>query len=158
MLMGLGRLREMMWLLVAWTIANVALSVTLVGPLGVNGVVVATLACSAVLVVPIARIFLHEVRVSALEFVRAGLLPVVPGVVVQVGVGLLLLPLANDSDRLWAVGLYGLLTIVTGLAVFVLVGLRAPQRAELARMVRNSLGRGPQAAAADGTGPPDPRE
>ena len=79
-------------------------------------------------------------------------------VVVQVGVGLLLLPLANDSDRLWAVGLYGLLTIVAGLAVFVLLGLRAPQRAELARMVRNSLGRGPQAAAADGAAPPNPRE
>jgi O-antigen/teichoic acid export membrane protein len=140
MLIGLGRVRPMIVLVSVWTGTNLALSIALVGPLGIDGVVIATLTATTLTCVPITWLFLREIGVGALEWIREVFLPVIPQLVVQVALGLLLLPIADRSASLLVVAALGALTIGAAIAAWVIVGLSARRRRQLLATARDTAG------------------
>ncbi len=140
MLSGLGVMRRMIWLNLGWTVLNIGLSIALVGPMGVDGVCLATVVSTTILFFPLTWLFLREIGVGAVEWTKDVIVPVLPGIVAQAGVALLLLPIANGSGSLLVVGLLCAATIAVALAVWMLVGLSSRRRRDLIRMFRETAG------------------
>jgi O-antigen/teichoic acid export membrane protein len=149
MLMALGVVRQMIWIYVAETVANIALSIVLVGPMGINGVIVATIICSTLTLFPFAHLIVREIGVGALEWTREVILPVLPGVAAQVIAGLLLLPIANGTGSLLVVVALCAATVVVALAAWVLFGLSSRRRREFFQMIRETAGMGEPMPEAD---------
>ena len=142
MLVGLGRIRSMIWMVAGWTAVNLILSIILVGPMGINGPVVATLVSTVLLFFPVVWLFLREIGVTAEEWTKDVILPVLPGLALQVGVGLLLLPIAEDTGSLLLVAFLCAVSVLTALAGWVLIGLSKRRRGELVQMIRETAGIG----------------
>lgn len=151
MLVALGVLRQMIWMVAGWTALNLALSIWLVGPLGINGPIIATLVSTVVLFFPVTWLFLREIGVGVREWTREVFLPVLPSVVVQAGVGILLLPTANGTGSLLLVSALCAITIIAAIATWMLVGLSTHRRRHLFQLLRETLGLQPSVPMA-GTG------
>lgn len=141
MLVGLGIVKPMIWMVAGWTLTNLVLSLWLVGPLEINGPIVATLVSTVILFLPVTWLILREIGVGVAEWTREVFLPVLPGFAAQVGVGLLLLPVAEKTGSLLVVSLLGGATILIGIAGWV-VGLSRRRRGELVQMIKEAAGRG----------------
>jgi O-antigen/teichoic acid export membrane protein len=139
MLVGLGVVRPMIWIVVLWTAINLTLSIVLVGPLEINGVIVATLTATMVNLMLMTRLILRELEVSLAEWVRDVVLPVLPGTAVQIAIGILLLPIARSSGSLIVVSALAGVTILIAIAVWFLC-LSGRRRRELLQMIRETVG------------------
>ena len=91
MLVGLGRLRQVATLSLCSVGLNLVLSIVLVRQLGLIGVVWGTTIGYLVLWVPYLRIMTRELGVRIGEFLASVIWPVTPGILAQVGVGLVML-------------------------------------------------------------------
>lgn len=143
MLVGLGRrVGTMIWLVAGWTALNLGLSLALIGPLDVNGPIVATLISTVALFFPMTWLILREIGVSAREWTREVILPVLPGQAAQVVVGVLLLQVANHTGSLLVVGVFCAISIAVAMAGW-FAGLSGRRRRELMQMLRETAGTGP---------------
>jgi O-antigen/teichoic acid export membrane protein len=158
MLVALGRIGPMIWMVAAWTALNLVLSILLVGPMGVNGPIVATLVCTVLLFFPVTWLFLSEIGVGALEWFKDVILPVVPSFGAQVLVGLFLLPVANRSGSLVVVVFLCAVTICVAIVVWALFGLSSRRRRELVQMLRETVKPSQPKADAGSAGDPSTTE
>jgi O-antigen/teichoic acid export membrane protein len=142
MLVGLGAVRRLIWVAAGWTTTNIGLSIALVGPLGINGVVGATLISTAFVFFPITWLSLREMGVSPLEWIRDVIVPVLPALAAQIGVSLLLLPLAEATNSLLVVGALCALTVAVAIVAWVVLGLSQRRRRDLMQVVRDTAGIG----------------
>jgi len=135
MLVGLGRLRQVAALSMASVAVNLVLSVVLVGRLGLIGVVWGTTIGYLVLWVPYLRIITRELGVRTREFLPTVIRPVVPGVVAQVGVGLVMLQALPAAPGLVVVLGAMAVGVVVNLGCFMLVGIDHEERRALLAVV-----------------------
>jgi O-antigen/teichoic acid export membrane protein len=140
MLVGLGRVRPMLWMVATWTVLNLVLSVALAKPLGVIGVVIATLIPSVLLVFPVLRLVLGELAISPRRFIHEALMPSVPALVVQFAVGLPLLLLLGGTHLLPVALAAAGLSAVAGMLAYVFLGLDRRRREALLITVRRAIG------------------
>lgn len=140
MLVGLGRVRPMLWMVGTWTLLNLGLSVALARPLGVEGVVIATLIPTVLLVFPVTRLLLMELGLPLRRFVDEALLPALPAIAAQCAVGFPLLTVADGTHLLPVVLVLGLISAVAGVAGYVVLGLDARRRYALLVTIRRTIG------------------
>lgn len=140
-LAGLGRIGGMAVITVLWVVLNIPLSIALVDPLGVEGVILGTLISQAVTFGPMLFLILRHLDVRLLHFVRRAVMPNLPGVALQAGVAAALLGLADRAESLAIVGLLAAVSCAVSLAGFVLVGLRGADRRALLDVVGDALPR-----------------
>ncbi len=140
MVVALGHVRFMLLVSAPTVLADLVISILLVGPLGINGVIIASVSSfAATFIVPM-RFFLRRFEVSFGTFARRTLLPQVPGLVAQGVTAVPLLWLAERSDSVFVVGLLALLSIAVSLAAFLGFGLRGQHREALFRVLREARG------------------
>jgi O-antigen/teichoic acid export membrane protein len=137
---ALGRLRPIVLLNVAWVALNLGLSLWLVYPLGVAGVIWGTLISAAVLNAAYVVLFLKELGIGVGEWVRRIVAPNVPGVCVEVAVGLALLWWTDLPRGLLEALAAGAVCTGISLATFMYVGLRGSERRELLATIRSATG------------------
>lgn len=136
-LVAMGRLRPIVLLNVAWMILNLFLSLLLVHPLGVAGVIWGTVISSAVLTVAYTRLYLSELDVRLAEWVRRVIVPNLPGAAVQLAVGLPLVALVDDLPTAL---LAGAGCSAASLVTYFFLGLRAPERRNLVETLASASG------------------
>jgi O-antigen/teichoic acid export membrane protein len=131
MLVGLGRMREMLYLSPAAVLLNLVLSLALVPRLGLVGVVWGTLAGYVVIWVPYVRLMLRSFGFTFGAWVRGTLLPNLPGAAVQLGAGFLTLRVVEAAGQLWQVGLAMALSCALSLGCFLFVVTPTEERNSL---------------------------
>jgi O-antigen/teichoic acid export membrane protein len=137
---ALGRTRRVIvWSLVNLGV-NVAVSVALVGPLEVNGVILGTLAGQAVSFLPMLRLVLRELETSPGLWLRRAVVPNLPGLAVQLAVTVPVALAVSDSGSLVLALALVLASIAVSAATFLAVGLDAGQRRLLLLAVRGAVG------------------
>ena len=141
MLVGLGRMRFIIWVLIVFTVVNLGVSLALVGPLGVEGVILGTVIAQAVIWIPYTVKFFREWEVSLGEWMRQTVLPNVPGIVVQAATAAPLLWLSTRSSNLPAVAGIALLSVLLSLAAYLALGLPRGDRERLVTVVRGAVRR-----------------
>jgi O-antigen/teichoic acid export membrane protein len=137
---ALGHVRFMVQVTVLTVLADLVVSILLVGPLGINGVIIASIGSFAAASFWPMRFFLRRFEVPVRTFVRRTLRPQVPGLLAQALTAVPLLWLADRTESIVAVGSLALLSIAVSLAAFVGSGLRGQQREELFRVLREARG------------------
>lgn len=147
MLVGLGRMREMVVLSPAAIVLNLIVSLALVSRVGVIGVVWGTVIGYLVLWVPYLRIMLKAFEVSVGTWVREVLAPNLPGAAVQVGVGLAVMGRVDGFGQLWQVGLAIGVSAGLNLACLMIV-IGADERRNLTAALRGRGAVSPGAASA----------
>lgn len=148
MVVALGKLRVMVIATLANVLLNLAVSIALVGPMEIYGVILGTLVGNAVVWPIYLRLYLRTFDVSLREWVRRIVVPILPGLVAQGAVlGGLLLLLA-DSHNLPVVVVAVLASVAVAVAAFARFGLPAPERSVLIATLRSAVGRPPAAPAA----------
>jgi stage V sporulation protein B len=140
MVVALGYVRFMLLVSAPTVLGNLVLSILLVGPLGIDGVILGSVISYAVTYFLPLRFFLRRFEVSLGTFTKLALLPQVPGLLAQGATAIPLLWLAEQSDSLLVVGLLALLSIAISLGAFVGGGLRGQHREALFRVVREARG------------------
>jgi membrane protein EpsK len=140
MVVALGYVRFMLLVSAPTVLADLVISLLLVGPLGINGVIIGSVASFAATFFLPMRFFLRRFEVSFTTFARRTLLPQVPGLLAQAITAFPLLWLANRSDALPVVAVLALLSIAISLAAFVRIGLRGQHREALFSVLREARG------------------
>jgi O-antigen/teichoic acid export membrane protein len=139
-LTGLGKLR---WVLVnsaGVLVVNLGLSIALVSPLGIKGVVIGTLAANALSFPFLLVLLTREFEVGLREWFVQIVLPHVPGVAIQAASALPLLWLADRTGSLLAVGGLFLVSVALSLAAYLMFGLAREQRRVLLTTLRTAVG------------------
>lgn len=131
MLVGLGRMRRVVQLGPFGVAVNLVLSVVLAWRFGLAGVVWATVAGSLVIWVPYLRTMLAEFGVPAGQWARATIVPVLPGAVVQVALGLATAGAVRSTGSFWVVAAAVATNGAVGLATFGFVVLGREERRAL---------------------------
>jgi O-antigen/teichoic acid export membrane protein len=134
---ALGRTRRVLAWAVVNLLVNAAVSIALVGPVGINGVILGTLAGQAVAFFPMLRLILSELETPARVWLRRAVLPVLPGVALQVTVSAPVAVALHGSGSLVLALALVFASVLVALATFVAVGLDAEHR----RLLRNTIGR-----------------
>jgi O-antigen/teichoic acid export membrane protein len=140
MVVALGHVRFMLVVSALTVLADLVLSISLVGPLGINGVIIASVSSYAASYFWPMRFFLRRFNVSLAVFARRALLPQLPGLVAQGLTAVPLLWLADRTDSLLVVVALALLSMALSISAFVGSGLRGQQRRELFRVLREAKG------------------
>lgn len=140
MLVGLGRIKTMLFLVAGWAALNLGLSIWLVHPLDVNGPILATLISSSLLLPAVTWLFLREVQVDLGEWLRDVVAPVLPAAAIQALVALALLRLAGETGSLLVVALLCAVTIAVFIAAYYRLGLDAIHRQALRSTLRGAAG------------------
>lgn len=153
MCVALGRVRFILYLAAANLALNLAISVFLVGALGVNGVVLGTLVAEAVAWTPLLWFFLREFDVSLGEWLRRTVVPNLPGLAAQLATAPPIFYAGRGAGNLAEVGALGLLSVAISLAVFIWIGLPGPDRRLLFATLGSAIGRHPEEAPAPATDP-----
>jgi O-antigen/teichoic acid export membrane protein len=148
MIVALGHMRFVIGVTLVFTVVNLGISIALVEPLGVDGVILGTLAAQAVIWLPYTLFFFRRFRVTWREWGRRVILPNLPGLLVQAATALPLLELAHRAPNLAVMGLYTLLSVLLSLAAFMWLGLRRADRLLLLSALSGALGRGRDEGAA----------
>jgi O-antigen/teichoic acid export membrane protein len=141
MIVALGRLRFLIVVNFVVIAVNLALSIALVGPLGIDGVVIGSVVAYAASWPLQLGYVLRELGIPVAQWLRRVVAPQLPGIVVQAAVSLPLLRVAESAGSVVVVGLLALVPIAASLAVFVALGLRGADRAALFTTLRSALGR-----------------
>jgi O-antigen/teichoic acid export membrane protein len=142
---ALGRLRMLITVSSLIVLGNLALSLILVGPYEVEGVIWGTVIANIVGWPLLLAMFLRNFGIGLGEWLRRVVLPNLPGALVQVAVSLPLLELAESNGRLYTVAALALVSALVSVATFLLVGLRGQQRDLLFRTVREAVSARPAA-------------
>ena len=145
MVVALGHIRFPLYVVTANLLVNFAISVALVGPLEVNGVILGTLIAQALAWPPLLWFFFQEFGVRLGEWLRQVVAPALPGLVAQAATAAPLLYLANRSDSLIVIGLLTLISIGVAAGAYYAVGLARDQRTLLKTTFRQAVG--PRGAA-----------
>lgn len=149
MIIALGHMRFVIGLTLTFMLINVGLSIALVEPLGVDGVILGTLVAQAVIWLPYTLFFLRRFDVTWRQWLARVIAPNLPGLAVQGATAFPLLELAHRAPNLAVTALYALVSVLLSLAAFLWVGLRRPDRLLLFSALSGALGReaGEDAAA-----------
>jgi O-antigen/teichoic acid export membrane protein len=140
MVVALGHLRFVGIIAAVNLAVNFALSIALVHPLGVEGVILGTLIAQALAWPLLLWFFLRTFGVAILEWVRRVLPPVIPGFAVQAATALPLLYLADRATNVAEVGALALVSFGGGVAASVLFGFAKAQREALVTILRQAVG------------------
>jgi O-antigen/teichoic acid export membrane protein len=140
MVVALGHLRFLVAVAAVNLGINFVLSVVLVHPFEVNGVVIGTLVAQAVSFPPTLWYVSRTLDVELTRWFRGVVLPVVPGVVTQLVTAAPLLYAAERADRLPEVLALATLSAGLGILGFLTVGLRGAERRLLLDTLRGSVG------------------
>jgi O-antigen/teichoic acid export membrane protein len=140
MLLGLGRMRETVQLNALSVGVNLVVSVALVGPLGIEGVVIGTLVGYLVIWIPYTRLFLSHFEVDLGEWVSRVILPNLPGLAIQLLLGIATVRLVEGWDFIGVV-LAIAVSCGVSLLAFWLFGMSGEERSALRRSGRQALGR-----------------
>jgi O-antigen/teichoic acid export membrane protein len=138
MAVALGKLRFLLIVTTVNLVVNFAISIALVHPLGVNGVILGTLLAQALVWPPLLRFFLREFGVGFREWLRGVVAPSIPGLAIQGATALPLLYLAERADNLGVVALLGFVSVASSIAGFLLLGLSRDQRDLLLTTMREA--------------------
>jgi len=134
MLVGLGQMRFLLWVTFAFTLLNIGLSIALVGPMGVDGVALATLIAQGAVWVPHTVYFARTFGVAARDWIARIVRPNVPGIALQALTAVPLLALTREAPNLAVVGAITLFSIALGLVGYLLIGLSRSERRQLRQM------------------------
>jgi O-antigen/teichoic acid export membrane protein len=148
MLLGLGRMRKPVRLTAISVGLNLLISALLVNSLGIEGVVIGTLAGYLIIWVPYTRLFLREFQVHVGEWLRKIVLPNLPGVAVQLVLGVLTVKTVEGFGFI-GVALAVAASCAASLLTFWFVGMSSDDRHVLRRSGLQALGRVVDAEAAD---------
>jgi O-antigen/teichoic acid export membrane protein len=113
MLMGVGAMNRLVVVALLAMLLNLALSIALVGPLGIEGVILGTTAGYAVINIPYLRLILDRFGLSLAAFIRGTLVRPLAVAALHAGLLLLLLELAPPEP-----GIPALAAAVLGLVLF----------------------------------------
>jgi O-antigen/teichoic acid export membrane protein len=139
MVVALGRLRFLLIVNGAAVLANLVLSVALVHPLGINGVVLGSVISYALVFPILLRYFSRQFGVSFKDFaVRIGL-PQVPGLAAQAVTATPLLWLADRTDSVLVAAALAGVSIICSVLAFLALGLRGEHRDALLTTVRQAV-------------------
>jgi O-antigen/teichoic acid export membrane protein len=144
MLFGIGRIRVPLTVVVIATLANLALSIVLVHPLGFEGVIAGTLIAYGLAWPVMLRYYLHVFDTSLGVWFRRILLPNLVGLGAQVAVSVPLLLLVGSTRSLPLAIAVSALSLASSLAAFLLVGVRGEDRRTLLSTLGHALGRAPR--------------
>lgn len=134
MLVGLGRMREMLRYHLVAVVINLLVSSLLVSRVGIIGVIWGTVVGYLLLWVPFTRLLLDQFGVTFGSWLRLVAVPVVPGIAVQVAASLAALRVVEGFSQLWQVAaVYGL-SCATAVCVF--FALSPADRTDLLNAVR----------------------
>jgi O-antigen/teichoic acid export membrane protein len=139
-LVALGRLRPIVLLNVAWVALNLGLSLWLVHPLGVAGVIWGTVISAAVLNATYTVLFLRELGIGVGEWARRIVAPNIPGTCAQVAVGLALLWWTDAPHGLLQALAAGAACTGISLTAFMYLGLCGSERRDLLATLRSATG------------------
>ena len=137
---ALGRLRPIVVLNVVWVALNFGLSVWLVYPLGVAGVIWGTVLSAVVLNGAYTVLFLRELGISVGEWLRRIVTPNIPGACAQLAAGIALLWWTDAPSGLLQALAIGAACTALSLAAFTYVGLGGPERQRLLATLRSATG------------------
>ena len=140
MAVALGHLRFFILINVPVILVNLVISILLVGPLGIDGVVLGSVIPYALSFPLQLRFLLRRFELSLGQWLRGAILPNLPGAAVQAATAVPLLALAADVHTVIEAGLIALVSIALSIATFVMVGLSRSNRDVLLRTVRDALG------------------
>jgi O-antigen/teichoic acid export membrane protein len=143
MMFGIGRIRLPLVVSVTATLANLALSILLVHPLGIEGVIVGTLIANGLAWPVMLSYYLHVFETSPGVWFRRIVRPNLLGFGLQVAVSVPLLVLMHDTHSLLLAVAVSVLSVLTSIASFVLVGVRGEDRRALLSTLGHALGRAP---------------
>lgn len=135
MLIGLGRMKEMLRYHLVAVLTNLGLSIILVPRIGMIGVIWGTTVGYLLLWVPFTRLLLAEFGESFRGWVRKVLVPVLPGLAVQAAFGLLTVRYVEGLGQLWQVGVMFTLSYALALGAFLALS-PARERTALAQALR----------------------
>lgn len=144
MMFGIGCIRFPLAVSVIATLANLALSIVLVHPLGFSGVIVGTLIANGLAWPVMLGFYLRVFETPPGMWFRRILLPNLFGVAVQVAVSLPLLVLVYNTHSLVLAIAVSAISLLSSLATFVLVGVRGEDRKALLKTLAHALGRAPR--------------
>lgn len=139
-LTGLGKLRWVLINAAGVLVVNLGLSIALVSPLGIEGVVVGTVVANALSFPLLLVLLTREFEVEVREWFAQIVLPHLPGLVIQAVTAAPLLWLANRSGSLPAVGGLFLLSVALSLGAYLALGLARDQRRVLLTTLRTAVG------------------
>lgn len=142
MVVALGRVRFVMLVGAANLVVNLVISLILVDPLGIEGVIIGTLVGQALAWVPLLVHFLREFEVPLRTWARRVVLPNLPGLLAQAAAAAPLLALASLTSNLGVVGLLCLASVGVSVAAYVTVGLPRDDRKTLLATLRRAIGAG----------------
>ena len=139
-LVGLGRLKPVLWVSFGILVVNLGVSLALVRPLGISGVVIGT-ALSNALAFPVTLvILLRHFDMAFGEWFHRIAWPNVPGLLAQAATAAPLLWLAARTDNVAEAGGVFLVSVAVSLATFFVTGVPRPERDVLVATVRTALG------------------
>jgi len=141
MAIALGKLRFLLLVTTANLLVNFAISVVLVNPFGVEGVIVGTLIAQALAFPPLLWFFLREFGVATIDWVRSIMAPSLPGLAIQAATAYPLLLVAERFTNLGVIALLGIMSVGSSIAGFLLIGLSREQRALLLSTMRDAVRR-----------------
>lgn len=136
MLIGLGRMSQMLRFHAGAVGVNLAVSVVLVREIGLIGVIWGTICGHLLLWVPFTRLLLDAFGLRLTAWLRLVVVPVLPGWVIQVVVSIWTLPTVDRMHQLWQVGLAVALSYAVALSTFAVIGLDGAQRSVLVGALR----------------------
>lgn len=147
MVVALGRLRVLLWATVANVLINLVVSIVLVGPMGIEGVILGTLIGNAVIFPVSLRLYLHTFDVPMAQWLARVVLPnAVPALAQFAALGGLY-ALVSDQANLALVGLAVVASLIVSFAVFLRVGLPSEERRVLLSTLRSAIRRPAPAAS-----------
>jgi O-antigen/teichoic acid export membrane protein len=147
MVVALGHLRVLLITTVVNVLINLIVSIALVRPLGVEGVILGTLAGNAAVWPVYMRLYMRTFEVDLGQLTRRVLLPNLPGTVVQIALLAGLATLIGTSGNLLVVAVSLVVSVCVSLLVFMRLGLGGSERALLLTTLRDAvLGRAPAPA------------
>ncbi|HEX3693111.1 MAG TPA: oligosaccharide flippase family protein [Solirubrobacteraceae bacterium] len=141
MIYGIGRIRFPLIVTAVVTLLNLGLSITLVRPLGFEGVIVGTLLANGLAWPVMVWYYLRAFDCSLQVWLRRVVAPNLPGIAVQVGLSLALYTIVGQHTRSFAVVIV-LLAVSVGasLATFVLIGMPGVERRVFLDTVLRAVG------------------
>jgi O-antigen/teichoic acid export membrane protein len=145
MVLGIGKIRLQAIVLGLATLLNLGLSIALVHPLGISGVVAGTLIANGLAWPILLGYYLKIYDCPLATWLRRVVAPNLPGLALQVGASLLLLAAFGQHTRSFAlVIVLCLVSVTVSLATFTLFGMRSYERGLLLDTIRRAAGQVPR--------------
>jgi O-antigen/teichoic acid export membrane protein len=146
-LVGLGKLRPVLAVTFGVVVVNLGVSIALVRPLGIEGVVLGTVVSNALAFPVTLVILMRQFDLGLGEWFVRIIRPNIPGVLAQAATAPPLLWLAARAGNVAEAGAIFLVSVTISLAVFFLAGVPRPERDVLVATIRTALGMRPSADA-----------